>query len=217
MWRMYADDGFGIAIGFENPIEPVRRHLFTPTIANTVYGTDYPYAIKEILLFLEKSSPHIKLPQDDPSQLDSLLPFFNWLGIPLQILSMINKHPSFRLEEEIRLLLYDGELAYPTTHPNDFKFPKNMRRRWEKPVSYTSFKMNKYHDGSSDITPEQITYCKTMEGVDLTDYVLNCIREIWVGPRHDETMIEKIKFLLANYGFIEKEIIVKKYSSPYIG
>ncbi|HBD9381267.1 TPA: DUF2971 domain-containing protein, partial [Legionella pneumophila] len=158
MWRMYADDGFGVAIGFDSDVEPEQnpRHVFSPTIAKTVYDMDYPSELKNLFIFIEENSHKIQLPQCKGSNVENELKFFNYLGVPLQILSMINKHPSFRLEEEIRLLLFDGELA-----PNGFNYPEQMRYQWSKCINHPDLNIINFNDGSYDITLRQSTYQKT--------------------------------------------------------
>lgn len=221
MWRMYANDSFGVAIGFNSDINPEKNNnnLFIPFIAKTVYGIKYPTEIKELLCFLEKmlQNEAINKELNQTSNIEKLLKFKNLIGTPLHMLSMINKHHSFELEEEIRLLLFDGELAYGISHPQGYSFPEKYRCTWHKEIKQSDLKIIQFHDQTSNISIRESTYSKTLEGIDLTDYVLKNLREIIIGSRHSDSMIEKINYLLNKNGFKSKDIKVEKYNSPYIG
>ncbi|HCR5336190.1 TPA: DUF2971 domain-containing protein, partial [Legionella pneumophila] len=138
MWRMYADDSFGVAIGFDRDINLTQgnKNLFTPFIGKVIYGIEYPDEIKDLINFVIETwnNETIREQLNDPSNTETRQNFDNSIATPIIMLSMINKHPSFKLEEEIRLLLFDGELAYPSTHPKGYYFPNNYRCAWSREI-----------------------------------------------------------------------------------
>lgn len=120
---------------------------------------------------------------------------------------LISKHNSFEHEEEVRLLLYDGDKSRLNTHPNGFYYPL------DRFIACNSER--KYHELDDELNLVDRFTSNSKYSLPSAKLKKEFLKEVWVGSKLDNNQISKIRNLLMNAGYPLDDIKIEKIVLPY--
>ncbi len=209
LWRYYACNGTGFAIGFNEKFQKIDPHvdfsLGKAVICKVVYGEEQAAAV--VNQFIDQyrqvlaSANHNAKTESREAYIDFLKQIDSRLAAHLITFLPIFKDKSFSDEDEIRMFYTEGEAMLDQFSGKPFNFDDSLRDFVEIDKSSHPF-VNNLTGKKPVILPEEFS--------------IDAISEIWIGPccEFGEAKIA-IKNLLMNNGYNLNKIQIKQMNLPY--
>lgn len=211
-WRGYADDGHGMAIGFNSEI-------FICNSKSIVYS-EVSYNTDDLIEYLEKSImtklQDINVFANDESKTynccENLL---MWLSDYFLSNAVFYKHPAFEEEQETRLVFYPfaNQRALLLHHPasnnviNNPYFDGMVEKIHKHKIDHFERSKIKYYSKRNCLVP--------YFNLNFSSVVTNSITEIILGPKNTSNFRDIQMFMLSN-GYDISKINFLKSSAPYV-
>lgn len=192
-WRAYADNGSGLAIGFESDDLPTLT--FSPSEADgkDVKQLQAQFSIKNVDYCDEKTlknkiierarhwcSPHVALEMFDRNDTYENIRA-SWFSLESEIISTTNKNPAFSEEKEMRIIYRPDYIKY--IYPK--KSEENNKLKKEALTSVLGGVKHRISDGFLTSYFEYI-------------FPFEAVKEVILGPRNKFTQSDLSDFLLLN-------------------
>lgn len=211
LWRYYADDGYGVAIGIDSEFIFEQEQLDdNPVISCIKYGErSFKSALCKLVNKINKiikCNEFRKL--DPPNQKKFRDSLESRLAVFIITLGILNKHPSFKEEEEIRLILTDGAYVKKDIYPNGFFYSSEKKISMNQ--DFPHWHINNH------LKPESVRSQKEKRYLISSQLKKENFKEIWIGPKCCPQLKENLTDMLEALGFDIKKIKIEQESSlPY--
>lgn len=212
LWRLYGDDGYGVALGIDTNFTLVSEEkVENPTISAAIYKqATFEANFKNLcdrINTITNSSKYLILSELRQKEVLKLL--YSHLFVYCFSICLVTKHESYQHESEVRLLLKDGRLSYPNEYKSGFYFSEDRFHLKRKSVDKTIT----FLDDNLTIKKETIIVEKnSILSSPLEDTFL---KTIYLGPKVPKETKPNFEKLLKKYNFDTTHIKIIETDLPY--
>lgn len=210
LWRYYADDGCGVAIGVDSRFSFEQEQIEeNPYLGKVNYGeasfNTSLYKLIGRVNSIINCQCFKRLDQNKQEAMEKAL--HAELAVFIITLSILIKHPSFKEEDEIRVLLIDGKYSRRDIHPMGFHYPRERRKECSLPFN---------HWGINE-TLSILNYTSTKEKRFLisTQLKKDNFKEIWIGPKCQPHIKGRIIKMINELGYDTSLMKIEQVNLPY--
>lgn len=210
LWRYYADDGCGVAIGIDSNFALEEEQVEeNPILGKVNYGENRFVASLHTLIRRVKTITNCQdfKRLDHAIQKKMELALHSELAVFIITLSILIKHPSFKEEEEIRLFLIDGKYSRMDIHPMGFIYPNERKMNCNSPYNHWNINedLSIFNDRSN----------KEKRFLISTPIKKDNFKEIWIGPRCNPHIKDRIVKRIKELGYDTSKMRIEQVNLPY--
>ncbi len=212
LWRLYADKGLGVSIGFSQNLpfdnETNLKTQNIPILSKVIYGEA---CFKKKILNLARRASVILDSQpykSSDNQEELQLELVKGLSLAVIMNTLNTKHKQFSIEQEIRSIMLQGRLAWCSYNTSGWYFDESDFIPIKKKKFVGTYAKNKF-----DVKGEEFE-SKKLKSPKLE---ISALRSITLGSTHNkEKSTYILQELLKSNGFDINSVKIEQFDSPYI-
>jgi hypothetical protein len=212
LWRLYADKGLGVSIGFSQNLpfdnETNLKTQNIPILSKVIYGEA---CFKKKMLNLARRASVILDSQPfklSDNQEELHLELVKGLSLAVIMNTFNTKHKHFSVEQEIRSIMLQGKLAWCSYNTSGWYFDESDFIPIKKKKFVATYAKNKFDVKGEEFESKKLKSPK---------FEISALRSITLGSTHNKAKSTCIlQDLLKRNGFDINSVKIEQFASPYI-